>query len=68
MNVKELIEKLMPLPEDNPVVIRGYEGGVDDLKNVEEVKIKKNVNTSWYYGPHDLCVKRADGLPAIYLW
>lgn len=52
MKVKDLISLLSQLPAEADVVIEGYEGGVDDVVKVEIVKIKKDVNSKWYYGRH----------------
>jgi hypothetical protein len=52
MKVIELQALLSHLPSEADVVVKGYEGGVDDVVNVSLVKIKKNVNDEWYYGKH----------------
>lgn len=52
MKVKDLITLLSQLPAEADVVIEGYEDGVDDVVRVELVKIKKDVNSNWYYGRH----------------
>jgi len=36
------------------VVLKGYEGGVDNVVNVKLVRIKKDVNDEWYYGKHEI--------------
>jgi len=53
MRVKELIQELSKLPEDLIVVVRGYEGGINELRDVESMEIALNVNTAWYYGKHE---------------
>lgn len=35
------------------VVVAGYEGGSNELKSVEEVRLNLNVNDEWYYGEHE---------------
>ena len=52
MTKAELIEMMSEYPEDTMVVIQGYEGGLEDITEVEKIKLKLNYNTSWYYGPH----------------
>lgn len=52
MKVRELLTLLSQMPSAADVVVKGYEGGVDDVVNVKLVKIKKNVNDEWYYGKH----------------
>ena len=54
MNVKQLIAKLSTFPKSRRVVIHGYEGGVCDVNKVSEQTIALNVNTEWYYGPHEI--------------
>jgi hypothetical protein len=54
MNVLELIALLSEMPAEAEVVLKGYEGGVDDVVNVNLVRIKKGVNAEWYYGKHEI--------------
>lgn len=54
MKVKDLIEELKKYPDDMPVMKAGYEGGYKDVFiPVEKDNILLNVNTEWYYGPHE---------------
>lgn len=53
MTVKELIEKLQTLDPETSVFIDGYEGGCNDLTDLESIEVVKNVNTKWYYGSHE---------------
>jgi hypothetical protein len=53
MKVKELIEKLSQLDPELMVVIRGYEGGVDEVSNYGLCNIWLNANDEWYYGRHE---------------
>ena len=53
MTVKELIEKLKSLDQELPVFINGYEGGCNDLSDVEDIEVVRDVNTEWYYGSHE---------------
>jgi hypothetical protein len=53
MTIQELCDRLSQFPTDTPVVVRGYEGGFNDVLNVEAVEIQLNVNAEhWYYGAH----------------
>lgn len=53
MTIAELIEKLKKFPQDSRVVVRGYEGGVDDVTSIDDIKILLNYNKdAWYYGDH----------------
>jgi len=54
MKVKDLLTLLSQMPENVDVVVKGYEGGVDDVVNVKLVQIKKDVNAEWYYGRHEI--------------
>jgi hypothetical protein len=53
VTVKELIEKLQTLDQEMPVFINGYEGGYDDLTDLANIEVVKDVNTQWYYGSHE---------------
>ena len=53
MKVKELIEALQTYDQDLMVIRSGYEGGVEEVSNVELEVIALNVNEAWYYGSHE---------------
>lgn len=57
MTVRELI-KILEQIEDQEVrvMVKGYEGGVDDIENriPEIVNIALNVNNKWWDGTHDV--------------
>ena len=55
MTIAELIEKLKEYPQDLRVVVSGYEAGVDDVGELEELDILLNYydEDAWYYGRHD---------------
>lgn len=66
MKVKELIEKLQQCDPEKMVVQQGYEGGHGEVTRVREIRLKLNVNTAWYYGPHE---EDKDGeCEAINIW
>ena len=72
MTVSELIEVLEGLPKNDMVVVRGYEGGVDEVVELEQARIALNVNEEGGYGAHELLdpKDRAEGddiVSAIYL-
>ena len=55
MTKKELIDLLSKIDgDDTPVFMAGYEGGFNDVSNIEIEKISLDVNTEWYYGKHEL--------------
>jgi hypothetical protein len=54
MTVKELIEKLSTLDPDLYVLCHGYEGGFHFVDSPgEETTFCLDVNSEWYYGPHE---------------
>ena len=67
MTIAELIEKLKEYPQDTRVVVRGYEGGVNDVEYLEDTYISLNKNTVWCYGKHDITDNIEEGVPAIEL-
>ena len=61
MKVSTLIKKLQKLDQNAPVLVRGYEGGYNDIKGVTKRRLIKNFNEgTWYYGKHEDAA--ADGL------
>jgi hypothetical protein len=54
MTVQELQRLLSTLPPTMPVMIPGYEGGYDDIKNHEVVGMNLDRNVDWWYGRHEL--------------
>lgn len=53
MTIKELKEKLKAYPDNFRVLVDGYEGGFSEISEVKITKVKLNVHTESYYGPHD---------------
>lgn len=54
MTVKQLMEQLSNLDPEMMVVISGHEGGVDEASYVDQVKIKLDRHSEWYYGDHEI--------------
>ena len=54
MKVIDLLTLLSQMPAEADVVVKGYEGGVDDVVDVKLVKIKKDIHAEWYYGRHEI--------------
>lgn len=54
MKVKDLIEKLLELDQETMVVVHGYEGGYCEVNEPTEVELVLNVNSEWFYGPHEM--------------
>jgi hypothetical protein len=53
MNVNQLIKRLQMYPPDLRVVVRGYEGGYNDVDTFENIKIVLNYHEEKYYGKHE---------------
>ena len=52
MTIQELCDRLSQFPPDTPVVISGYEGGLNDVTIIESLEIQLNTNTESFYGAH----------------
>ena len=52
MTIQELCDRLSQFPPDTPVVVKGYEGGFNDVNKIEPLEMQLNVNTIWFYGAH----------------
>lgn len=53
MTVEELIEELKKYPLNSTVMIHGYEGGYKDVSELEKATMRLDINSAWYYGPHE---------------
>ena len=70
MTIQELCDRLSAFPPDRPVVISGYEGGLNDITIIESLEIQLNVNTESFYGAHSADFSKDSGkqiLTSIYL-
>ena len=70
MTIQELCDRLSQFPPDTPVVISGYEGGLNDITIIESLEIQLNVNTESFYGAHSSYFSKDSGkqiLTSIYL-
>jgi hypothetical protein len=65
MKVKDLLTLLSEMPTDADVVTKGYEGGVDDIVNVQLVKLSRDVHAEWYYGRHE--IKEDGDVQAVFI-
>ena len=53
MKVKDLIQELQKLDPELLVVVAGYEGGVDEVKNITQYKIELDAYKDWaFFGNH----------------
>jgi hypothetical protein len=53
MTVQELIDKLQQMDPTAEVYVTGYEGGYDDIHDLEPVRVCKGFYEEWYYGDHE---------------
>jgi hypothetical protein len=53
MTIKELVEKLNELDPELHVFVPGYEGGYHYANVSKPDSFCLNVNSEWYYGPHE---------------
>lgn len=53
MTVSDLISALSNFPPDLPLVTNGPEGGYKNIHRLARIQVLMNVNSEWYYGPHD---------------
>jgi hypothetical protein len=55
MKVKELIQELQKLDPELLVVVRGYEGGVDEVNSIYLCNVELDSNAGIeYYGNHEI--------------
>jgi hypothetical protein len=57
MTIRDLIGKLQTFDPNLPVMVDGYEGGVDTPGDIYQAPIILNVNDKWYYGKHEILTK-----------
>lgn len=67
MNTKELIDLLKKLPPDKKVVIRGYEDGFNDIKELRKVNLVFRPDSPWYNGEYAIS-NDPDAIEAIELF
>lgn len=69
MKIRELIEKLQKFDPELPVMVEGYEGGIDVPEEPYQTPIKLNVHEEWYYGKHEVAhvtdTEKADSVAVI---
>jgi hypothetical protein len=53
MNVSELIEELKKYDPNTIVVVRGYEDGCNEIKEVSPTKVRPYPDPTWYYGEYE---------------
>lgn len=60
MKIKDLILELKKHDPEARVCMPGYEGGMYYPMHVVPVTLALDVNTAWYYGPHEQVVPELD--------
>jgi hypothetical protein len=57
MTAAELIEKLKEVPPDTPIMVEGYDSGVDDVKDLHlsARKLNSDCRAGSYAGRYTLC-------------
>lgn len=63
MTVRELIEELRKFPQDQRVIVPGYEDGFDDIHLLRSINITGFIPAAWYYGRYDQTEE--NGEPAV---
>ena len=53
MTVQELIDQLSQLDPNTLIMIDGYEGGISEIKSIDDAPIVLNYNSEPWYGPHE---------------
>ena len=53
MTIAELIQTLSQYDPNLPVVVKGYEGGFNDISIIEKITLEPNVNIEYWYGAHE---------------
>jgi hypothetical protein len=67
MKVSELINLLSDLNPDAEVVILGYEGGCGSANHISRGILTRDVNSVWYYGPHEFEKSDSESYDAVIL-
>lgn len=70
MTVNELIALLFRMDGERRVVVRGYEGGVNDVVEVIAIDVNLNVNDEEWFGSHEVVggyVRSRGAVPAVHI-
>jgi len=67
MTAQELIQHLQTLPPKTKVVVRGYEGGYNEILQLKPIKIEPKADAHWYDGEYKDSTN-ADAIEAIDLY
>jgi hypothetical protein len=53
MTIRELIHILNNFDQDKKIVVKGYEGGYNNLKHIKETTVAPVIEKKWWYGEYD---------------
>ena len=70
MTVKELIIEMEKLDPKMQVMVRGYEGGYNEVKKISMLEVVEQEEKLWWYGDYDLACDSNDSenkLTVIYI-
>jgi len=68
MTVKELINRLQQINnQEMTVVVNGYEGGFDDIKEPKTVIAYEQIGQAWYDGKYEQNFSGQSGKPMLLL-
>jgi hypothetical protein len=67
MRVKDLIKALQAHDPEQRIVVDGYEGGFNDIEDLEVTKIKPNPSAAWYDGQYDYVREDEPGETVVYI-
>jgi len=54
LKVKELINLLYQQNPEHEVYVHGYEGGINEVKDIYPCKVLLNYYNDWYMGKHEM--------------
>jgi hypothetical protein len=68
MTVEQLIKTLSMFRPELPVLVDGYEDGLDDINSIDNVRVKPYSEPACYFGDYETTHHfDEDGRPAVYL-
>lgn len=68
MTVKELIIKLQQINnQEMKVVVNGYEGGFDDIREIKVITAYEKIEHAWWEGKYEQSFSGQSGNPMLLL-
>ena len=68
MTVQELIDQLSQLDPNTLIMVDGYEGGISEIKSIDDAPIVLNYNSEPWYGPHEYLENTDHNEPNAYTY